>query len=110
MPRYDSLENGELTDVSYYILLSLLEKKHGYLIMKMIEEMTNGQFIIGPASLYTTIRKLLAADLIKLDEEKDNKKIYVCTKKGITFLKKEVKRKQEMVKHAEEIFHNKEEV
>ncbi|MFA1510459.1 PadR family transcriptional regulator [Priestia aryabhattai] len=104
MPRNDSLETGELTDTSYYILVSLLEAKHGYLIMKTIEDMTNQQFSIGPASMYTTIKKLLAAELIMLyDESKDKKKTYVATEKGIQFLKKEIQRRKEMIKHAEDI-------
>ncbi|MGF9946208.1 PadR family transcriptional regulator [Priestia megaterium] len=108
MPRNDSLEMGELTDTSYYILLSLVEAKHGYLIMKTIEVMTSNQFSIGPASMYTTIKKLLSAKLIKLcDEENDKKKTYVATDKGIELLKKEVQRRKEMIKHAEEILNRK---
>ncbi|MBU3573586.1 PadR family transcriptional regulator [Priestia aryabhattai] len=104
MPRNDSLETGELTDTSYYILVSLIEAKHGYLIMKTIEDMTNQQFSIGPASMYTTIKKLLAAELIMLfGESKDKKKTYVATEKGIQFLKKEIQRRKEMIKHAEDV-------
>ncbi|MCQ9281447.1 PadR family transcriptional regulator [Priestia megaterium] len=104
MPRNDSLETGELTDTSYYILVSLIEAKHGYLIMKTIEDMTNQQFSIGPASMYTTIKKLLAAELIMpCGESKDKKKTYVATEKGIQFLKKEIQRRKEMIKHAEDI-------
>lgn len=51
MAKSGSLEMGELTNTAFYILLSLLEEKHGYLIMKPIEELTEGQFLIGPASL-----------------------------------------------------------
>ncbi|MCM3183966.1 PadR family transcriptional regulator [Priestia megaterium] len=103
MPRNDSLETGELTDTSYYILVSLIEAKHGYLIMKTIEDMTNQQFSIGPASMYTTIKKLLAAELIMLfSESKEKKKTYVATEKGIQFLKKEIHRRKEMIKHAED--------
>lgn len=105
MPRTDSLEMGELTDTAYYILLSLIEAKHGYLIMKSIEHITNNSLSIGPASMYTTIKKLLKANLIKevKNKETHNKKIYVTTKSGIALLKKEVQRRRNMVKHAEEI-------
>jgi DNA-binding PadR family transcriptional regulator len=106
MPRTDSLEMGELTDTSYYILLSLMEAKHGYLIMKTIEQMTNNRFSIGPASLYTTIKKLVKAELIEELKQQDaqNKKTYVTTESGIQLLKKEVQRRREMVQHAEDIF------
>lgn len=108
MARIDSLEMGELTDTAFYILLSLVEARHGYLIMKSIETMTNNRFSIGPASMYTTIKKLLSAELIVLFNEEDEKrKTYVATEKGIQLLKKEVERRQEMVRHAEEIFRKK---
>ncbi|MEH6888610.1 PadR family transcriptional regulator [Bacillus sp. JJ864] len=107
MARNDSLETGELTDTSYYILLSLVDAKHGYLIMKTIETMTNNRFSIGPASMYTTIKKLLSAGLIKLLDDEDKKKTYIATEEGIELLKKEVQRRREMVKHAEEILKQK---
>lgn len=85
MSRTDSLEMGELTDTAFYILLSLVEAKHGYLIMKSIETMTNNQFSIGPASMYTTIKKLLAAEFIELykEEEDDKRKRILQQKKGL---------------------------
>lgn len=106
MSRTDSLEMGELTDTAFYILLSLVEAKHGYLIMKSIEAMTNNQFSIGPASMYTTIKKLLAAECIELLAEEvndDKRKTYIATSKGIELLRKEVERRKEMIKHAEQI-------
>ncbi|ADK16523.1 MULTISPECIES: PadR family transcriptional regulator [Clostridium] len=108
MARNNSLEMGELTDAYYYILLSLIKPKHGYLIMKSVEKMSEGKFSIGPASLYTSIKKLLDAKLIKLTEESEQKKVYIATDKGIQFLKNEVKRKRKMVQIAEEIFSNEE--
>ena len=32
-----------LTEATYYILLSLVKPMHGYGIMQMVEEMTNGE-------------------------------------------------------------------
>jgi len=104
MPRYNSIKAGELTDTSYYILLCLTKKKHGYLIMQTIKSLTSNQFSIGPASMYTTIKKLLEADLIELSvENSSKKKTYVATMKGIELLKKEVERRKAMVEHAEKI-------
>lgn len=106
MPRADSLEMGELTDTAFYIMLSLIEAKHGYLIMKFIEQITNNTLTVGPASLYTTIKKLLKAELIKEIENKgsQNKKTYLATESGIELLKKEIQRRRDMVNHAEQIF------
>jgi len=104
MSRNRSLEMGELTDISYYILLSLVQAKHGYLVMRTIEQMTEGQFKVGPASMYSTIQKLQAADLIELPDVGDKKKkMYQATAGGIQLLKSEVQRRREMVKHAAEI-------
>ena len=49
MARKDSINVGELTDAAFYILSSVVEEKHGYLIMKTIENLTDGKFTIGPA-------------------------------------------------------------
>ncbi|WP_077212878.1 PadR family transcriptional regulator [Bacillus dakarensis] len=104
MARTDSLEMGELTDTAYYILLSLVEARHGYLIMKNIESITNNRFSVGPASMYTTIKKLLSANLIRIYDDSDQKKkTYIATEKGIELLEKEVQRRREMVIHAEKV-------
>ena len=106
MARNRSLEMGELTDTAYYILLSLVQAKHGYLVMQKVEAMTNGQFLIGPVSLYSTIQKLQSAGLIELTDVGDKqKKTYRATDKGIQLLKNEAQRRLEMVRHAEEILH-----
>ncbi|MBY6995730.1 PadR family transcriptional regulator [Clostridium botulinum] len=102
MARKDSIEIGELTDSAFYILSSVIEEKHGYLIMKDIEKFTNNEVTIGPASLYTTLKKLLAADLVTLNSDTDkNKKVYKITNKGREMLIKEINRKKQMIKFAE---------
>lgn len=102
MPRKDSIDIGELTDSAFYILSSVIEPRHGYLIMKTIEELTNNQVTIGPASLYTTLKKLLAAELVELDAKADeNKKVYKITSLGREMLIKEIERKKQMVRFAE---------
>lgn len=102
MPRKDSIDIGELTDSAFYILSSVIEEKHGYLIMKTIEKFTNNQVTIGPASLYTTLKKLLAADLVELNAATDeNKKVYKITNRGREMLIKEIERKKQMVKFAQ---------
>ncbi|ENK1243712.1 PadR family transcriptional regulator [Clostridium sporogenes] len=102
MPRKDSIDIGELTDSAFYILSSVIKEKHGYLIMKDIEKFTNSEVTIGPASLYTTLKKLLAADLVTLNSDIDkNKKVYKITNKGREMLIKEINRKKQMIKFAE---------
>ncbi|EKO1913211.1 PadR family transcriptional regulator [Clostridium botulinum] len=102
MARKDSIEIGELTDSAFYILASVIEEKHGYLIMKVIEKFTNNEVVIGPASLYTTLKKLLKAGLVELNSNVDeNKKVYKITNKGREMLIKEINRKKQMITFAE---------
>ncbi|HDK7175381.1 TPA: PadR family transcriptional regulator [Clostridium botulinum] len=102
MARKDSIEIGELTDSAFYILASVIEEKHGYLIMKVIEKFTNNEVVIGPASLYTTLKKLLKAGLVELNPNVDeNKKVYRITDKGKEMLIKEINRKKQMITFAE---------
>lgn len=111
MARTNTLNTGELTDTTYYILLNLMEPSHGYMIMQNVEKLTNGEFVIGAGSLYTTLKKLLDAELIKMIKDQEgNKKTYVITEKGIRMIKDEVNRKKEMVQHAEIILNEREEL
>lgn len=92
----------QLTDPAYYILLSLVEAKHGYSIMKEIGDMTEGEMLVGPATLYTHLKKLQETDLIRLyGEEEERRKTYIATEKGVKLLHQEVERRRKMVLHAE---------
>ena len=72
MPRMNSsLVPGQpLTPAVFHILLALADgDKHGYAIMKDVENQTTGRLKLGPGTLYGTIKRLLAADLItEIDE------------------------------------------
>src|SRR5689334_14970997 len=55
-----------LTPAVFYILFTLAEgEKHGYAIMKEVETVSCGQFTMGPATLYTSIQRLLELGLIE---------------------------------------------
>jgi DNA-binding PadR family transcriptional regulator len=95
MAKHDYYEQGQLTDVAYLVLVSLTSPCHGYLIMSKIEEMTEGRASIGPASLYTTLKKLCQAGFIRLLEDVDNKKIYCITSDGIETLRVEIEKREQ---------------
>jgi DNA-binding PadR family transcriptional regulator len=63
--------------------------------MSKIEKMTEGRAIIGPASLYTTLKKLCMAGFIRLLENADNKKIYCITSDGIETLQVEIDKREQ---------------
>lgn len=101
MARKSALEEGILTDVAFYILASVVNKNHGYMIMKDIQDFTNNQITIGPASLYTTLKKLLEADCIERHKTNDeNIKLYKITPKGHNILQKDIQRKEQMIAFA----------
>ena len=69
-----SLVPGQpLTPAVFHILLALADgDKHGYAIMKDVENQTAGRLKLGPGTLYGTIKRLLAASLIEeVDERPD---------------------------------------
>ena len=62
-----------LTPPTLHTLVALADgDKHGYAIMKDVENQTAGHLKLGPGTLYGTIKRLLAADLIvETDERAD---------------------------------------
>ena len=55
-----------LTPAVFHILLSLADgEKHGYAIMKEVEAQTEGKMKMGPGTLYGSIKRMLAAGLIR---------------------------------------------
>lgn len=106
MPKTDTFESEQLTDAVYFILLSLVEVRHGYAIMQFISEATNNRVSMGPGTLYTLLKKLDKSEWIaQKDLTSDRKKQYQITSLGMETLIKELKRRQLMVQLGENILH-----
>jgi DNA-binding PadR family transcriptional regulator len=62
-----------LTPAMFHILMALAKgESHGYAIMQDIETSTDGQFRIGPGTLYGSIKRMLASGWIEeVDERPD---------------------------------------
>ena len=92
----------QLTDSMFYIMAALTKPKHGYAIMNLIEETTKGAITIGPASMYTIIKKLLKQEWIYLHDGSDSRrKTYLLTEKGREVLEEDVKLRKLMIQLAE---------
>src|SRR5699024_1346081 len=92
----------QLTDFFFYIISPLSEPIHGYAIMKLIEDTTDGTFIIGPASLYTIIKKLMKENYIELHDKSDGrKKVYILTEVVRSALEWDISRGKVMIEFAE---------
>lgn len=71
----DSLQNPQellpLTPAVFNILLALADgEKHGYGIMLEVEANTKGQVLMGPGTLYGSIKRMLQAGLIEESDER----------------------------------------
>ena len=101
-------KNGPLTPAVFHILLALADgERHGYAIMQEVAHNTNGQMEMGPGTLYGTIKRLLAADLIEESDERPDPKLdderrryYRLNPSGQRVLLAEVNRMNNLVKVA----------
>lgn len=104
MARGKALDDEILTDSTYYILLVLIEPIHGYGIMQKVQEISKGEMVIGPASLYTILKKLQEGGYIELlEDDEERRKIYTLTDKGRMILKKDINRRITMVEQGRAI-------
>lgn len=98
-----SQTNNSLTRAGLLILLALGSgEKHGYALMREARELSDGEFQIGPATLYTTIQRLLESGWITETpgpkEGDSRRRYYGLTSDGKTVLQMELKRMETMVK------------
>ena len=100
----DNAKSGALTEVTFFVLLSLYEPRHGYAIMQFIEEKTNGRLVLGAGSLYGAIDSLCKKGWIELYDDSDvHKKEYRITDLGRQIAEQELARLKEITRIAEEI-------
>jgi DNA-binding PadR family transcriptional regulator len=91
-------KNLPLTETVYYILLSLLEPAHGYLIMQKVEELSDGKVRIAAGTLYGAIENLLKLKFIQPVESDDiRRKVYLITDEGKEVLKLDFERMKHMI-------------
>jgi len=108
MPKQDYYKEGQLTDLAYLILVSLADPCHGYMIMSRVEEMTGGQVRIGPATLYTTLKRLTEAGFIRLLEDSSTKKVYGMTEAGESALTVEIEKRERYAMYGRQAMQGKE--
>jgi DNA-binding PadR family transcriptional regulator len=97
--------SAPLAPAAFLILFALASgEKHGYAIMREARALSEGGIDIGPATLYTTIRRLLDSgwiEEVESPEESDpRRRYYAITPAGTAALKKELERMKTLVKKA----------
>lgn len=96
-----------LSETTFLILVSLGGgPKHGYAIMKEVEELSRRRVLLGTGTLYGAIKRLLADGWIsRLDLPEDStdgrdRKSYALTSHGRKVLRAETQRLRELVELA----------
>src|SRR5688500_13294253 len=99
-----------LTPAVFHILLALSSgERHGYGIMKQVEADSQGRVMMGPGTLYGSLKRMLDAGLIResdkrIDSEMDDERriYYQITGAGAEALTAELERYQRLVTLARE--------
>jgi len=98
------MESLPLTEPVLLILLSLAEQpRHGYSILKDVEEMSDGRVVLSTGTLYGALRRLLDEEWIERVEEKNSsrgRQAYRLTPRGRSNLQLEVGRMKHLTRLA----------
>jgi DNA-binding PadR family transcriptional regulator len=92
----------------FHILLALADKeRHGYHIMREVEERTSGNVKLGPGTLYGSVKRMIADGLIEeLDErpapdlDDERRRYYRLTDLGFRVAGAEAQRLEQLVRSA----------
>jgi DNA-binding PadR family transcriptional regulator len=94
------------TPAVLFVLLSLAsEAKHGYAVMQEVEQLSDGEVRMGPATLYTTIQRLSDLDLVSeveppAKEDDSRRRYYEISPQGRTLLNLELERIKTLLRRA----------
>lgn len=104
MELRDNVKGGALTEVTFFILLSLYTPNHGYGIMQFVEDKTEGRLVLGAGSLYGALNSLLNKGLIyPTDDGSGRKKEYIISELGKDVARTELDRLKNLSIIAEQI-------
>ena len=91
-----------MTETGFYILLCLQEEMHGYGIVQKVEQMTLGEIVLSPGTMYGSLSKMEKDGLISGVREEEKRKIYHITEVGCEVLQLEMKRIERLYRNAKE--------
>ncbi|SIO85797.1 PadR family transcriptional regulator [Nocardiopsis sp. JB363] len=103
MARSSGFESGELADTAVHVLLALVRPRHGYAVMRFLEQESGGAITLGPASLYTTLKKLVSADFINELDGDDSRRVYRITPRGREVLNRNIEHRRRLLAMADHI-------
>jgi len=100
MPSGESVSPNPLSEPAFFILLSLAAgPRHGYAVLKDVEEVSGGRVTLSVSTLYTTLGRLQEQGLIERSDDGQEdpapglpRKVYRLTSHGQGALSAEAKR------------------
>ena len=100
-----SQDRAPLTPAVFHILLALSEgERHGYAIMQEVGVQTGDATRMGPGTLYGTLKRLLALNLVEEAAERpdqepggERRRYYRLTESGVAAARAEAQRLESLV-------------
>lgn len=92
-----------MTETGFYILLCLQKPNHGYGIVQRVRELTGGEIVLAPGTMYGSLSKMEKDGLITLVAEQDKRRIYQITALGSEVLQLELRRVERLYRNAKEM-------
>ena len=95
-----------LSPANFYILLSLAsEDRHGYGIMQEVARQSDGQYKLGPGTLYDNLQKLMNQGMVenaprRSADDDPRRRYYRMTSFGRKVLAADVERLEELIRAA----------
>ena len=97
-------EPKPLSEPVFLILTSLADQpRHGYALLRDIQDISNGRVALSTGTLYGALRRLLEEDWIERFKQKDtslDKQAYQLTSEGRRQLRLEVERMRQLARVA----------
>ncbi|MES2038384.1 MAG: PadR family transcriptional regulator [Pseudomonadota bacterium] len=90
-----------LSEATFYVLLVLTESLHGYAVMQKVEDISEGNVVVGPGTLYGAFSTLEKQGLINKVREEERRKYYQLSDKGRLVLAEHIRRLEIMYRNAQ---------
>lgn len=91
-----SLDTGAMSETAYYILLALVEERHGYGVIQHVQELTGNRIVLGAGTIYGTLTKMEKNKMIQPTRVEEKRKYYQITPYGLEILRQEINRLGEL--------------
>ena len=103
------MKKSEPMSESYYYILLCLAKgaNHGYGIMQMTEQLSQGDVTIGSGTMYgatsNMMKKGWIVEIMSNEPGQERRRLYQLTESGREALRAEIARLQRMLENAQEV-------